>query len=109
MTGNTNLNFSVDELTSLNAAVADARYSIQNNYMKVKECFEDLKTNVTGAQVNGLLVTITENLASIDSKMNVSFDQLTEFLNSQMKNYTTTYEGALNRLKAAFDYINTNM
>ena len=109
MTGNTNLNFSVDELMSLNAAVADARISIQNNYMKVKECFEDLKLNVTGAQVNGLLVTITDNLTSIDSKMSVSFDQLTEFLNSQMKNYTTTYESALERLKAAFDFINTNM
>lgn len=109
MTGNSRLNFSVDELVSLNATVADARASIQNNYMKVKECFEELKSNVTGTQVNGLLVTITDNLTSIDSKMSVSFEQLTKFLDNQMNRYTTTYEGALSNLNSALSFINENL
>ena len=109
MTGNTSLNFSVDELTSINASVVDARSSIQSNYTKIKECFEELKANVTGTQINGLLNTITDNLTSIDDKMSVSFEQLTSFLDSQMRNYTTTYEGALNNLRSALSYINDNL
>ena len=109
MSGNSNLNFSVDELVSLNASVVDARDSIKNNYMKIKECFEELKSNVTGTQVNGLLVTITDNLTTIDSKMSVSFEALTKFLDAQMNRYTTTYESALSNLNAALSFINNNL
>ena len=94
MTGNTRLNFSAEELMSINSSVIDSRLSIRNNFEKVRECFEELKGNVTGTQVNGLMTTIVDNLVTIDSKMEVSFEQLTNFLESQMRNYTTTYESA---------------
>ena len=109
MTGNTSFSFSTEELISINSTVSDARTSIENNFMKIKDCFEELRNNVTGTQINGLIATITDNLTSIDAKMEISFDLLTNFLVSQMKNYTTTYESALSDLNSALAFINENL
>ena len=109
MSGNTSLNFEINELMSINSTVADSRASLEANYSKIKGCFDELRANVTGTQINGLLSTITDNLTTINTKMETSFDQLTEFLNSQMKNYTTTYENALGALNSALSFINNNL
>lgn len=109
MTGNTKLSFDIDELNKLNSDITDARHSIQDTFSKIKSCFEDLKTNVTGTQINGLITTITDNLTAIDSKMTTSFDQLSTFLNSQMRNYATTYEGAKAALTQALSFIDNNL
>lgn len=109
MTGNTRLSFDIDELTKLNSNIADARHSIQDTYSKMKGCFEELRSNVTGTQINNLITTITDNLTAIDSKMSISFDELTSFLNSQLSNYATTYDGALSALNNALSFIDNNL
>jgi len=109
MTGNTSLSFNIDELNKLNSDIADARHSIQGNFSNMKSCFEDLKSNVTGTQINSLITTITDNLTAIDSKMTTSFDQLSAFLSSQMRNYATTYEGAKAALSQALSFIDNNL
>lgn len=103
------LNFSLDELSSINSSVVSAKESIKGNYTNIKGCFEELQANVTGTRINGLINTITENLDAIDAKMGIAFEQLTNFLDTQVKNYGVTYEVAVENLKAALTFINENL
>ena len=109
MKGNTSLNLDLEELTKINSEVADARNSMSAGFSKINGCFEELKANVTGTQVNGLMNTITDNLNTINSKMHGSFEQLVSFLDAQMRNYAVTTDDALKNLQKALSFIDQNL
>ena len=105
---NTSLNFDIDELIRLDGQVSDSYHAIDSNLSRIKSCFDELRSNVTGTQVNGLITTISDKISGIDSKLDSSFEELAEFLKGQMANYATTYEGALAILNKALEFIDSN-
>lgn len=102
---NTSLNFGVEELIKLNDEITNARSNIKSNFTNIKGCFDDLKSNVTGTQINNLITTISDSIINIDTKMDASFQELDAFLTGQMQNYTSTYEGAVALLEKALNKI----
>lgn len=108
MAASTTLSFDISELTQLNNKVNNASSGIDSNLGKIKNSLSELSSNVTGAQINSYINDISEKIIAIDARMEVAFDQLTSFLDGQMKNYTTTYEGALAVFKDALAFIESN-
>jgi len=108
MATSTTLSFDIDELIQLDNQVSDSYNGIESMLKKINGCFEELKTNVTGTQVNNLIATISDNITAINGKMDTSFEELNAFLKGQMNNYANTYEGALAILNNALAFIDSN-
>ena len=63
---------------------------------------------MTGSSVNSLITSIETNLTTINNNMANSFDQLTEFLKSQVASYSDAYQSALSMLTSALSFIEQN-
>lgn len=105
---NTSLNFSIDELVKLNDNVVDSKDGIKNVLSSINGELNELSANVTGTQANNLINDITTKIQNIDGNMQTSFEQLTTFLNEQMKNYQVTYEEGYAILEKALSFINSS-
>ena len=106
--GSTSLTLNLEQITSINADVISSKESIHNTLAMIDSDFADLSSNVTGSNVNNLINVIRENVSGIDRKTALAFEELTSFLNSQVKNYEDLYQSALAMLMEAFSFIEQN-
>lgn len=105
---NTSLNFTVEELQTLNNSVNSVKNDIDSTIKNIENCLNELETNITGTSVNSSINSISSSINAVNGKMAVAFQSLNDFLNSQLKNYSTTYANANARLKSVLDFINNN-
>lgn len=103
---NTSFNFNVGELQALNNSVNTTREEINATIKSIEGCLDELQSNITGTSVNSSINSIATKLDAVNVKMVTAFQSLSDFLNSQMKNYSTTYDTANTKLKNVLDFIN---
>lgn len=108
MNSNVNLSFDIDELITLQDNIDDSCKGIEDDLGHAMECFADLKTNVTGSQINSLISNIEDKIGGIKQSMSGSFKDLSKFLSGQMDNYSTTYEQAKTKFMNALEIIENN-
>ena len=105
---NTSLNFTIDEIKALNESVNTTKDEINATINSIEACLNELEGNITGTAVNSSINSISNSIDKVNTKMVGAFQQLSDFLNSQMKNYGTTVQNAGTDLKKVLDFINNN-
>lgn len=98
------INLSNDKIQSINNEITSLDSALINSYIpSLNDVISQIKSNVLNEQVNQILNSISSQINTIGSELQVDLPKLEQFLDNQMTEYTTSESDAETKVNAALN------